>query len=78
MNRESIFFTGWRPFIGWVTSLSLGFYFIVSPIIALYTGGNFHTGLEGTDILSLVSLALGTYGVRGYEKIEEKKIRRKE
>ena len=67
-GHRSIFVAGWRPTIGYVCALGLGFAFIVNPILQWATG---EPGPEmPTDImLELVIGMLGLAGLRSVEKL---------
>ena len=69
-GHRSVFVAGWRPFIGWVCGLGLGFTFLVNPVIQWYTG---QAGPEiPTDVMmELVLAMLGLSGLRTYEKLKK-------
>lgn len=68
----SVFVAGWRPFIGWIGGVGLGWTFVLSPFVE-YASRLF--GWKGAmpevDTESLMMLVLGMLGVgamRSYEK----------
>jgi len=68
----SVFVAGWRPFIGWIGGVGLGWTFVLSPFVE-YVSRLF--GWKGlmpeVDTASLMTLVLGMLGVgamRSYEK----------
>ncbi len=72
-GHRSIFVAGWRPAIGWVCAVGLGYAFLIHPSIqwATCTFGECLTGPEiPTDImLELVIGMLGLAGLRTAEKL---------
>jgi len=69
---SSIFTSGWRPSIGWVTSGALAYNFIIAPLLngILYTRG-ITFPLPELDIgllTNLVMAMLGIAGLRTWEK----------
>jgi len=67
--HRSIFVAGWRPAIGWICALGIGFAFIGNPLLARFVGG------ESVDvpldmILELVLAMLGMGVLRTVEKIK--------
>lgn len=71
-QHASIFVAGWRPFIGWICGLALGFNFIVNPLI-IWISEIFSKDIEPPMLnmselypLILALLGLGVY--RSYEK----------
>lgn len=72
-GNSSIFVSGWRPFIGWLCGVALGFQFIVGPVL---TWGATLAGvvmtfpcLDTTPLLSLLGGMLGMSTLRMVEKI---------
>ena len=71
-GHRSIFVSGWRPAIGWMGALALGFEFILSPGIQWYskfsglnlTAPEIQTG----PLLAIVTSMLGVAGLRSFEK----------
>jgi len=71
-GHRSIFVAGWRPAIGWMGALALGFEFILSPAIEWYskfaglnlTAPEIQTG----PLLAIVTSMLGVAGLRSFEK----------
>lgn len=68
------FRAGWRPFIGWVCGLGLGFQFVVRPLanwtIAI-NGSN--TFLPGLELETLMTLLFGMLGLGAYRTMEKTK-----
>ena len=36
-QHRSVFVSGWRPFIGWVSGFAFAFHYIVMPLLLAYT-----------------------------------------
>lgn len=72
-GSESLFVSGWRPFIGWVCGFSLAYHYIglgmiiwVSDLAGVKTPPP--PDLSIGDLLPLVMSLLGLGGMRTYEK----------
>ena len=68
----SLFVSGWRPFVGWVCGLGLGYVAIVEPIarfIATMVGytGNFPV-IDTTITMQVLMGMLGLAGMRSFDK----------
>ena len=68
----SVFVSGWRPFVGWVCGLGLGYVAIVEPIarfIATMVGytGNFPV-IDTTITMQVLMGMLGLAGMRSFDK----------
>ncbi len=71
-KSTNIFVAGWRPAIGWVCALGLGWNYIGYPI-AVYLADLFvpdysPIGLASGDLLTLALSMLGVAGLRTWEK----------
>ena len=66
--HRSIFVAGWRPAVGWVCAIGLGFAFLVNPILQWITDGP-GPSLPLDIMLELVIGMLGLAGLRTVEKI---------
>lgn len=72
---QSVFVSGWRPFIGWICGCALAYQFIVGPLV---TWGSAITGhaniiapvLNFGDLLTLLGGMLGLGTLRTYEKVQ--------
>jgi len=79
-GHRSVFVAGWRPFIGWVSGISLGCYYVPQFVIGSYLWANicleknelveYHVSAEG--LMSLVTALLGMGGLRTIEKLKNK------
>lgn len=71
----SLFIAGWRPSIGWVCSMALGYQFILYPIL-LWANLAFHWGIINPPALNvdglfpLVMGMLGMGGLRSFDKVK--------
>ena len=73
-KHRSIFVAGWRPAIGWVAALGLGYEFLVKPfaglINAYLTLPAELPSLAGDQLMTLVLSLLGLGGLRTFEKVK--------
>ena len=71
-GHRSIFVSGWRPAIGWMGALALGFEFILSPGIEWYSKFAGCVALKSFyligPLLAIVTSMLGVAGLRSFEK----------
>ena len=71
---NNIFVAGWRPFIGWVCGVALGYTYIVAPFwawwLTLYHPGEMMPSLPVDNLFELVLAMLGLGGLRTFEKIK--------
>jgi hypothetical protein len=65
--HRSVFVAGWRPAVGWVCAIGLGFSFLINPILQWALG---QTGPElPLDIM--MELVLGMLGLAGLRTVEK-------
>ena len=75
-RHPSVFVAGWRPFIGWICGLVLGWHFLGSDIanwlrLAFFPDMPPPPALNGTETLVTVLLSmLGLGGLRTVEKLK--------
>lgn len=73
-QESSMFVAGWRPFMGWVGGLGLGYELVFKPIvngILLIFGST--VGFPGIDISLLQTVVGGVLGLglaRSYDKVK--------
>jgi len=77
--HKSLLVAGWRPAIGWICAIAVGYSFVLHPIlewILILSGIPVDTmpKLEAGQLMNLVLAMLGMAGLRTYEK--EKGINR--
>lgn len=74
-QHRSIFVSGWRPFVGWVTAAALAWHFLVAPIV-LFTAtiiGIEIPELPTFDMETLTTILLGMLGLGGLRSFEKYK-----
>lgn len=73
-KSASVFVSGWRPFIGWVCGVGLGYVFLVYPLLtwwaALYRPTFVPPMLIADHLFELVTAMLGLGGLRTFEKLK--------
>jgi len=71
-KHSSVFVAGWRPAIGWVCAIGLGYQFLILPfaglINAYYALPAELPAIQAAELSSLVMALLGLGGLRSYEK----------
>jgi len=67
-QHRSVFVAGWRPAIGWICALGIGFAFIGNPLLQRFLGGE-PVVVPLDMILELVLAMLGMAGLRTVEKL---------
>jgi len=70
--HSSIFVAGWRPFIGWMGGVSLGYAFLLQPILSWFlaiVGVTTPLPEPNTDaMMALVTAMLGVTAARSFDK----------
>jgi hypothetical protein len=73
-SSSSMFVAGWRPAVGWVCTVGLGFNFIVVPL------GNFVLTVNGSpiiipalDVSEMMPVLMGMLGLGAYRTFEKTK-----
>ena len=73
-KHRSIFVAGWRPAIGWVAALGLGYEFLIKPFAGLINAFLKTPvdlpSLAGDQLMTLVLSLLGLGGLRTFEKVK--------
>ena len=71
-KHRSVFVAGWRPAIGWVAALGLGYQFLVLPFAGLINAYAKLPAelpqLQAEQLMTLVLSLLGLVGMRTFEK----------
>lgn len=71
--HTSVFVSGWRPAVGWISALGLGIQFVVNPLItwaSAFVGRPIvFPNLDLSLLLTLLGGMLGLGGLRSYEKV---------
>ena len=70
-THRSLFVAGWRPAVGWICALGLGFAFIGNPLLERFVGGD-PVKVPLDMILELVIAMLGMGALRTVEKLQGK------
>jgi hypothetical protein len=68
-GHRSIFVAGWRPAVGWICAIGIGFAFIGNPLLQRFVGGA-PVDVPLDMILELVMAMLGMGALRTVEKIK--------
>lgn len=74
-QSPSFFVSGWRPFIGWMGGIAIGYQFLLRPVfdaITLYFMPSVPAlpAADLNEIIGLVTAMLGVAGLRTYEKVK--------
>ena len=65
-QHRSIFVAGWRPFIGWICAVAMGYHFVLQPIIVFVLSANgVNYDLPEFDMGSLMTIVMGILGLGG-------------
>ena len=74
-QHRSLFVAGWRPFVGWICAVALGYHFVLHPIILFGAGwaGVEIPELPSFDMDSLMTVLLGMLGLGGLRSYEKAK-----
>lgn len=71
-KHASIFVAGWRPFIGWVGGVGLGYTFVLAPFIEFIARANGYVEEmplpDSNQLMTLVTAMLGVGAMRSYDK----------
>ena len=74
-NSNSLFVSGWRPFVGWTCGVAVGYHFVLQPFLVflLYSSG-YQMDLPVFDMTTLTTILMGLLGLgglRSYEKVKK-------
>ena len=73
-QHRSIFVAGWRPFIGWICAVAMGYHFVLQPIIVFVLSANgVNYDLPEFDMGSLMTIVMGILGLGGMRSWEKAK-----
>lgn len=74
-KHKSLFVSGWRPSVGWICSLAMGYHFVFQPLIIFIAGmaGVPIPELPQFDMDSLMTVLLGMLGLGGLRTYEKQK-----
>jgi hypothetical protein len=65
-TNQSVFVSGWRPFIGWICGTGLGYQFLVYPILVAY-----QPKIVQLDMGTLITLLGGLLGLGTMRTVEK-------
>lgn len=73
-SHRSVFVSGWRPFLGWVSGLSIGYVYLFQPILDMILQ-MFGVQVDWVvlDLGQLMPLVLGMLGLGGLRSFEKAK-----
>ena len=73
-SHRSVFVSGWRPFLGWVSGLSIGYVYLFQPILDMILQ-MFGVEVDWVvlDLGQLMPLVLGMLGLGGLRSFEKAK-----
>ena len=73
-GHRSIFVSGWRPFLGWISGLSIGYVYLFRPILDMILQ-MFGVEVDWVvlDLGQLMPLILGMLGLGGLRSFEKAK-----
>ena len=71
-THRSIFVSGWRPFLGWISGLSIGYVYLFQPILDMILQ-MFQVQVDWVqlDLGQLMPLVLGMLGLGGLRTFEK-------
>jgi len=69
---NSTFVAGWRPFIGWICGLGLGYQFLARPFLQLGVDlGGSHAVVQSLDLGTLMTLLFGILGLGAMRTVDK-------
>jgi len=73
-SHRSVFVSGWRPFLGWISGLSIGYVYLFQPILDMILQ-MFQVQVDwvALDLGQLMPLVLGMLGLGGLRSFEKAK-----
>jgi len=73
-EHGSIFVAGWRPAIGWICGIALGWNYILQPILswAVFAYGLDLAAAPALDTAELTTILLGMLGLGGLRTYEKR------
>ena len=74
-NSNSLFVSGWRPFVGWTCGIALCYHFVLQPFLTfLLFAFGYPITLPTFDMGTLTTVLMGMLGLgglRSYEKVKK-------
>ena len=73
-GHRSVFVSGWRPFLGWISGLSIGYVYLFQPLLDMILQ-MFDVRIDWVvlDLGQLMPLVLGILGLGGLRSFEKAK-----
>jgi hypothetical protein len=72
--NQSVWVSGWRPFVGWVCGLAFFYKFVFAPLIVLIlTAFGLNIVLPVLDFTEMSTILLGMLGIGGLRTVEKLK-----
>ena len=73
-GHKSLFVAGWRPFLGWISGLSIGYVYLFQPLLDMILQ-MFGVEVDWVvlDLCQLMPLILGMLGLGGLRSFEKAK-----
>lgn len=68
-SNPSVFVSGWRPAIGWVCALAMGYQYLARPLMVAFMPALVFPGLDD-NLWQLMMGMLGLGGLRTFEKTQ--------
>jgi len=68
-SNPSVFVSGWRPAIGWVCALAMGYQYLARPLMVAFMPALAFPGLDD-NLWQLIMGMLGLGGLRTFEKTQ--------
>ena len=68
-SNPSVFVSGWRPAIGWVCALAMGYQYLARPLMVAFIPALVFPGLDD-NLWQLMMGMLGLGGLRTFEKTQ--------
>lgn len=69
--HPSVFVSGWRPAVGWICVVGLGYQYIFAPLVNGFLGIPRFPSLDLGELMPLLFGLLGLAGMRTWEKGKE-------
>jgi len=70
-TNPNFFVSGWRPFVGWICGLGLGYAFLIRPMASPWAQKNLGFPMEALDMGTLGTLLFGMLGLGGMRTVEK-------
>ena len=70
--HRSVFVAGWRPAIGWIGAVAIGYHFCIQPMVIFGLGiAGMSFDLPTFDMDSLMTIIMGMLGLGGMRRFEK-------